>query len=162
MQSKTAIATKNVIYSYPIIFCSYRPDSFSFSLSEAPGRPEEGIQISYQTDRKPAGSSFAFYNIIPELKQNPQHAVYDFCVSISAIHEVKAVTYQTENNNVLVWSFISKRDKKVRRLIYEKEMKLMQNYPNMVFDFNVVTISSYSETFIPQDLQGYLVYYRDY
>jgi hypothetical protein len=162
MQSKTAIAGKNIIYSYPIIFRSYKSDSFSFSHSEATDVPEKGIQISYQADRKPAGYSFASYTILPELKQNPQHAVYDFCVSISTIHEVKAVTYQTENSNVLVWSFISKRDKQVRRLIYEKEMKLMGNYPDMVFDFNVVTISRYSETFIPQDLQGYLVYYRDY
>lgn len=162
MPSETGVLAKTLTYSFPVIFRSYRSESFSLSLSQTSVRQETEISNSYLVNRKPATGSFAFYDTFPEPAPNPQHAAYSFCVHVSAIPEVKAVTYQTENDIIIVWTFISKRDKRVRRLIYEREMELMESYPNMIFDFNVVNIANYSESFIPQDLQGYLSYYKNF
>lgn len=46
-------------------------------------------------------------------------------------------------------------------MIYEKELLLMDKYPDLLFDFNVVQLNSNTETFIPQDLQGNLIYYNN-
>lgn len=94
-------------------------------------------------------------------EQSPQHAVCCFSHNIINISEVKAVTFQIENDVIRVWTFISKRDKAVRKAIYMKELDLMDDYPNMVFDFNVVSIRSFSEPFIPQNLHGSLSFYRN-
>ncbi len=161
MPSETGVLTKAFTYSFPVIFRLYGFGTFSLSLSQTSVRQEAEISTGYWVNRKPATDSFAFYDIFPEPAPSPKHAVYEFCVNVSAIPEIKAVTYQTENDIVIVWTFISKRDKKVRRLIYEREMELMRSYPNIVFDFNVVR-ANHLETFIPQDLQGYLSYYKNY
>jgi len=122
---------------------------------------EDKDLVMLHANSRTVSTSFEFHNTFPEPVLDPQHAVYEFCVNVSVIPEIKAVTYQTENGIVIVWTFISKRDKKVRRLIYEREMELMRSYPNIVFDFNVVR-ANHLETFIPQDLQGYLSYYKNY
>lgn len=162
MPSKTTVSAKTLEYSLPSIFRSYEPGSFSESLSQILVTKEVEIPTYSLANRGAAAGSFILYDRFPEPGSNVQYAVYDFCVNVSAIPQVKAVTYQIENNIVIIWTFISKRDKEVRRLIYEKEMKLMSSYSNTVFDFNVVTISDYSDTFIPQDLQGTLSYYVNY
>jgi len=100
---------------------------------------------------------FTFYGA----EQSPEHAVYDFSRNTINISEVKAVTFQIENDVIRIWTFISKRDKAVRKAIYMKELDLMDDYPNMIFDFNVVAIRDFSEPFIPQNLHGSLCFYRN-
>ncbi len=58
-----------------------------------------------------------------------QKPVYHFSHSISVIPEVKAVTFQMESGIIRVWTFILKRDKKIRKSIYMKELDLMDEYP---------------------------------
>lgn len=88
-------------------------------------------------------------------------ALYEFSKKILIEKEVGAVTYETEKGIIRIWTFIGKRDKKVRRSIYTQELNLMENFPNLIFDFNVVSLErSKTKPFIPVDLQGHLIFYR--
>ena len=96
------------------------------------------------------------------LDQNQTNkALYEFSKNISLEKEVVAVTYETEMEIIRIWTFIEKRDKKVRRSIYDRELDLMEAFPRLVFDFNVVSLEGLrTKPFIPIDLKGYLVFYR--
>jgi hypothetical protein len=88
-------------------------------------------------------------------------ALYEFSKKILTEKEVMAVTYETEKGIIRIWTFIEKRDKKVRRSIYTQELNLMETFPNLIFDFNVVSLErSKTKPFIPIDLQGHLIFYR--
>jgi len=88
-------------------------------------------------------------------------ALYEFSKKTVKIKEVIAVTYEKEKEVIRLWTFIEKRDKQVRRTIYKGELELMDSFPNLVFDFDVVSIERLkTKPLIPSDLQGYLVFYR--
>jgi hypothetical protein len=88
-------------------------------------------------------------------------ALYEFTKKIAMIKEVIALTYEKEREVVRIWTFIEKRDKQVRRNIYNRELELMDAFPTFTFDFNVVSLERLSKKpLIPDDLQGYLVFYR--
>lgn len=89
------------------------------------------------------------------------HALYEFAKKIAMIKEVIALTYEREKEVVRIWTFIEKRDKQVRRNIYNRELELMDAFPTFTFDFNVVSLERLrTKPLIPDDLQGYLVFYR--
>jgi len=89
------------------------------------------------------------------------HALYEFAKKIAMIREVIALTYEKEKEVIRTWTFIEKRDKQVRRNIYKRELELMDAFPTFTFDFNVVSLERLrTKPLIPDDLQGYLVFYR--
>jgi len=135
-----------------------------FSSSTAPvfdneikDKDEEFECIGYSPNR----DVFFERNSFPKPEISPKFALYTFSMAVSDIPEVTAVTYQIEQETIRVWTFIPKRDKAIRRSIYEEEFALMDNYPNMIFDFNVVSLEDFASSFIYQDSHGYLVFYRE-
>jgi hypothetical protein len=137
----------------PTVFLSQREYGYySFTIGPSVKSEIEGcVEVG-------DGLAIAIYNC-PEVKQTPEHALYDFSVRVSTIEEVRAVTYQIERNIIRVWSFIERRNKEIRKSIYEKEFQLMGRYNKLIFDFNVVVLKS-DEPLIPQDIQGFITYYK--
>jgi len=90
-------------------------------------------------------------------------ALYEFSKRVAIQKEVVAVNFEMEKEVIRIWTFIGKRDKQVRRSIYTQELELMDAFPSLVFDFNVVSLEDLkSKPFLPADLQGYLIFYRNY
>ncbi len=147
-------ASGKIIRSYsPTIFLSHHGSFSSSPDLLANKKPSSCIEVG-------TGLSMSIYIYnLSEIIQTPEHSLYDFSVGVSKIEEVKAVTYQTEHNIIRVWTFIEKRDKNIRKSVYEKELELMEKYNNLIFDFNVVVLN-YGEPLIPQDLQGSITYYK--
>jgi len=88
-------------------------------------------------------------------------AIYRFARRLQGVLPVKAVTYATEGDVHLVWTFISERRKELRARIYSEERGLMAEFPDLTFDFNVLTLDRLSDPpLLPDDIQGQIVYYR--
>lgn len=88
-------------------------------------------------------------------------AVYRFARLLQRLLPVKAVTYATEGDVHFVWTFIPERKKELRERIYGEERRLMADFPDLTFDFNVLALDSLSERpLLPDDIQGQIVYYR--
>lgn len=145
--------------SNPAIYQSYG-DLGCFSLRDPKPLSEEKSSAECVRPNIAPSSSFHFC-AFPAPELTPRHALYDFSVEVSKVQEVKAVASHIENDIIRVWTFISKRDKAVRKSIYKKELYLMDKYPEMVFDFNVVSIRNFSGPFVPQNLHGSLSFYRN-
>lgn len=100
---------------------------------------------------------------VPLDKDKIKWALYEFSKKVAQQKEVVAVTCEAEKEVIRIWTFIKKRDKQVRRSIYTWELELMNSFPDLIFDFNVVSLEASRERpFIPSDLQGYLIFYRNY
>lgn len=85
-----------------------------------------------------------------------------FAKRVARIAAVLAVAYSVEGDVYLVWTFISRRAKHIRRCIYEEELRLMQEFPELTFDFNVVSLDSAEvRGLLPDDLYGRIVFYRE-
>jgi hypothetical protein len=67
-------------------------------------------------------------------------AVYEFAKSVWALDGVVAVTHAVDKPVNLVWTFIKHRDKALRRFIYAQERALMDEYPELVFNFHVAAL----------------------
>lgn len=91
----------------------------------------------------------------------PETAIYEFAEKVSNLGFVRAVSWNSEDESVHVWTFIDRRDKDLRRQIYTIEFELMTKFDDLKFDFNVVSLSTLGEgPFAPSDSRGQLVFYR--
>jgi hypothetical protein len=107
------------------------------------------------------GPSRVFIDSAPESSHRVAGAVYLFSKRLSTMSELRAVAHSTERGVHLVWSFIDRRDKRSRARIYEEERRLMVEFPDLTFDFNVVSLDQFSGgPFVPDDVQGQIVFYR--
>ena len=105
--------------------------------------------------------TFAFVDSRPRAGDRVGAAVYRFAKRLQRLPRVKAVTYATEGNVHLVWTFIQERNKALREEIYNEERRLMAEFPDRVFDFNVIALDRLSDRpLLPDDIQGQIVYYR--
>lgn len=94
-------------------------------------------------------------------KQGIEAAVYRFSKRVGRISELVAVTYSVDRDVCLIWTFIRRRDKLVRRQIYEQELELMREFAEIRFDFNVVALDRTEEqAYLPDDIHGQIVFYR--
>jgi hypothetical protein len=90
-------------------------------------------------------------------------AAYMFAKKVSALREVEAVTHVVDRNVNIIWTFIGRRDKAVRRLIYQQEMAIMQDFPDLIFDFNVVSLDQIAKaSLLPEDVQGHIVLFQKF
>jgi len=88
-------------------------------------------------------------------------ALLEFGKSVRSIPGVLAVSHAKDHDRNLVWTFITARDKALRKQIYQCERALMARYPNLPFDFNVVALEQRAAgSLVPDDLQGRVVMYR--
>jgi hypothetical protein len=88
-------------------------------------------------------------------------ALKDFAERLAAIPEVVAMSHATEGTIQRVWTFVVRRDKALRRRVYLDELGLMEAFPDLQFDFNVVTLEDApARGLVPDDLQGHIVCYR--
>ncbi|MCZ6479115.1 MAG: hypothetical protein O6929_01725 [candidate division NC10 bacterium] len=91
-----------------------------------------------------------------------EFAVQILAKRLARIPDVLAVSYSTDRNIHLVWTFIRQRNKEVRRQVYRQELQLMREFPDITFDFNVVALDQVEERpLLPDDLQGWIVFYRE-
>lgn len=140
--------------SNPVIFSSQQTNSFTSCYQ---------VKEHIKTEECHAVGSMPLISVrtYPSADSLPQYALYDYSIGISHIHSVRAITYQIEKTIIHVWTFISQRSRAVRQMIYEIELLLMDKYPDLLFDFNTIHLSSNTEAFIPQDLKGNLIYYSN-
>lgn len=127
---------------------------------------EEDALGALPTTYRPLGAS-DFWAVVadaptPYTRPNDvESALAGFAKSILRIPDVMAVTHAKDRHANLVWTFIRHRDKTIRREIYARERALMAQYPDLVFDFNVVALDqSAVGALVPDDLQGRVVMYR--
>jgi len=127
---------------------------------------EEGVAGGLPTTHRPSGSSdfWGVFTHTTAARKRPidvESALVAFAESTLGVPDVIAVTYAKERHSNLVWTFIRQRDRAVRREIYLRERALMTQYPELIFDFNVVALDqSAVGTLVPDDLQGRVVMYR--
>lgn len=89
-------------------------------------------------------------------------AAFYFAKRLARISDIIAVTYATEGQVHLVWVFTRRRNKAIRRQVYEEELRLMDEFSDMTFDFNTVAMDqAESRPFLPDDYQGQIVLYRE-
>lgn len=62
-----------------------------------------------------------------------------FAENFFAIQEVEAVYFRDEDNTIKVWTLINELDRSIRNRIYEIEFSLMKRFPEIGFDFHVVS-----------------------
>jgi hypothetical protein len=97
----------------------------------------------------------------PRRSRDVESALAEFSAGVVPVPDVVALTYAKERHAHLVWTFIRRRDKAVRSEIYALERWLMDRYPGLTFDFNVVALEQHpGGTLVPDDLQGRVVMYR--
>jgi hypothetical protein len=107
------------------------------------------------------GVTFGVVDSRPRAGDRVGAAVYQFAKRLQRLLLVKAVTYATEGDVHLVWTFIRERRKDLRETIYDEERQLMAEFPDITFDFNVLALDSLSSRpLLPDDIQGQIVYYR--
>ncbi|MBI4608838.1 MAG: hypothetical protein HY726_07520 [Candidatus Rokubacteria bacterium] len=88
-------------------------------------------------------------------------AVYRFAKAVWRLPGVVAMTHAKDGNVNLIWTFIAHRDKSLRKQVYACERELMSKYPDLLFDFNVLSLDQGEHgSLVPDDLQGRLVMYR--
>lgn len=93
--------------------------------------------------------------------QGAESAIHLLAKRLSQIPDVVAVSYSTDGNVHLIWTFIGQRNKQVRRQVYREELRVMQEFPAATFDFNVVALDQLQERpLLHDDLQGWIVFYR--
>jgi hypothetical protein len=113
----------------------------------------------------PATMGERLWNVIdpaPSQAKGVEAAAYLFAKRVARISEVRAVTYATERETYVIWTFIARRNKAVRREAYEQELGLMHEFSAIAFDFNVVALDQIEERpLLPDDLQGRIVFYRE-
>lgn len=90
-----------------------------------------------------------------------EQAALEFARGAQSIPSVVAVSHAKDGNVCLVWTFVRDRNKESRRQVYAYERRLMERYPELLFDFNVVALDRAAGVLAPDDLQGRLVFYRD-
>jgi hypothetical protein len=151
---RTNTSFKPFSVSNPVIFLSQQTNSFTSFYQ---------VKEHIKAAECQAFGSMPLISVrtYPVAASLPQYALYNFSIGISPICSVRAITYQIEKTIIHVWTFISQRSRVVRQMIYEKELLLMDKYPDLLFDFNTVHLSSNTEAFIPQDLKGNLIYYSN-
>jgi len=131
------------------------------ALIEAPIMTLTGAGLPGEDASSAHALSFDVVDSRPRASDRVGAAVYTFAKRVRGIGPVKAVAYATEGNVHLLWTFTSQRRKDVREQIYSEERKLMSDYPDLTFDFNVVSLDRLADRpLLPDDIHGQLVYYR--
>lgn len=72
--------------------------------------------------------------------QNPP--LHTFISQVSRIPQAIAVSSRQEDNTVHVWTIIEAPDKSAECQVYDAEMKLMENFPEGIFDFHTIFLSN--------------------
>ena len=105
--------------------------------------------------------SHVFIDASPSPSDRAGAALYRFAKHLRGLHDLRAIAYAHERGIQLVWTFIERRDKTVRRTIYEAERWLMDEFPDLTFDFNVVSLDHHhGGPLLADDVQGSIVFHR--
>jgi hypothetical protein len=123
---------------------------------------ELGVAIREATASQSAAEKpWEIIDSAPPRDSRLDEATYRFSKNIWGLPSVIAVTHAKDGNVNLIWTFIKRRDKAVRKDIYAQERELMAEHPDLLFDFNVVALDQgIHGTLVPDDLQGRVVMYR--
>ena len=83
-----------------------------------------------------------------------------FIRHVSRMVQVIAICSRKEDNVIHVWTIIEAPDKVLENQIYAEEMKLMEHFPDILFDFHVIYLSGTDlSVVLPTDSE--IVYMRD-
>jgi hypothetical protein len=112
--------------------------------STAPG-------LSASLDRRSAGLREILSVLTPGAGVLPR-ALHAFMGKVAPIPEVRAVTVSLEREVTLVWTYLTTRDRAAREHVYRAELELMESFPGLTFDFNVVPRPDAAASTVPADL----------
>jgi len=90
-------------------------------------------------------------------------AIASFVSHCQEIPEVRAVTVTFDNEVIQVRTFLTARSRPLRDRIYAQELQLMEGFPLLTFDFNVLPRPEAASSDDPSDLglEGQICcYYR--
>ena len=105
--------------------------------------------------------SHVFIDASPSPADRVGAALYSFAKRLRGLPNLRAIVYAHEGGVQLVWTFIERRDKAVRRTVYEAERRLMDECPDLAFDFNVISLDQYHDrSLLADDVRGSIVFYR--
>lgn len=85
--------------------------------------------------------------------------LHTFIRQVSHLPEVVAVCFRQEDNTMHVWTILESPERSVEHQVYAGEMKLMESFPEIVFDFHVIFLSDRDlPTVLPPDSE--IIYTR--
>ncbi len=64
--------------------------------------------------------------------------LHTFVRQASHISQVNAVCFRQEDSTMHVWTILESPERSVEHQVYAEEMKLMERFPEMIFDFHVI------------------------
>jgi hypothetical protein len=120
------------------------------------------LGFSMATRSDPAMFSCLGVSHSPVERVSPvENAVYAFARKVAGLDFVKAVSWSREDESVHVWTYINQRDREMRRMVYASEFEVMAEFPDVNFDFNVLSLDVLGVgEFQPSAGRGQLVLYR--
>ncbi|MBW1956443.1 MAG: hypothetical protein JRI83_12125 [Deltaproteobacteria bacterium] len=62
-----------------------------------------------------------------------------FAEKFFTIQQVEAVFFRDDDNSIQVWTLINELDRSIRNRIYEIEFSIMKRFPEIGFDFHVMS-----------------------
>jgi hypothetical protein len=57
---------------------------------------------------------------------------------VSRISQVNAACFRQEDSTMHVWTILKSPERLVEHQVYAEEMKLMERFPEIIFDFHVI------------------------
>jgi len=113
--------------------------------------------VSSEADPDPA---WEIIDHAPPRYSRPGMASYEFAKQLWTVPEVLAVTHAVDRGVNLIWTVIARRDKATRLKIYEQELQLMREYPDLTFNFHVAALGHGASESVMRDMETRLVMCR--
>ncbi len=75
-----------------------------------------------------------------EARAEPDNAILEkaLALDLSPVREVRHVLVERANGNLLVWIALDNPAHDVRERVFQKELGLIENFPEVEFDFNLI------------------------
>lgn len=96
--------------------------------------PPSDIDTSAKRNQKTTTVSIISEDILRKIL----HIISCFKEENRTIPEIKKIAYYPKGMLVTFWTFIDTDDKKVLRQLYKAEQKIRDDFPEFMFDFNVI------------------------
>ncbi|MFZ0562044.1 MAG: hypothetical protein WBX02_04980 [Terriglobales bacterium] len=109
-------------------------------LTRSPERCEAGKRI-LRIDSCDSVTLTAVGQGEPELFSG-LHLEDALALDLSLVREVRHVSVERADNNLLVWIALDNPIAEVRERVFQKELELIEGFPEIDFDFNVVQAKS--------------------
>ena len=74
--------------------------------------------------------------LVERFYSNP--VLHTFVRQVSYISQVIGICFRQEDSTMHVWTILESPERSVEHQVYAEEMKLMERFPEIIFDFHVI------------------------